>query len=738
MKILNRKGNLLLIIFYITIFLISFLVFNKACEEATSRNVKKRLEETNKQAIELAQDRIQKNLKDKLLIFSENIINSGTLKDNSLKNENIIELIKYFKTENSIPLIGLILNNQSIFLNEENKKVEFDDDVIEEILRESKNIFKFEISEEEYLVVKNTIKDNDNNDIVTIMMYNDGNEDIGLVLPIYSDIGYSFIADSLGNSLIYSSVSSAKVSVENLFDVIRSFSENNLEDVNKMKLDMMENNTGIIEYEKNESEMILYYSPIGDEDLYLFSIIPKDIIENNLDEFKLLNLIAILIIGLDVFIVFIFFTFVEKYKSKKFEKTLSLDIITNGNSYTKFQKEFQKIYDSNEKNIIYISLDIDNFKVVNTVLGKETGDYVLKKIYQILQFHIEDNGCYCRKNADEFLAYYRYKDFEDIEYIIKSISKSIRYTKLPKNYILIPSIGICYISKDMTIEDVAINANIARKKSKNKINEFYSYFENNNLNELVYDKNILDDMNNAIKNKEFRLVYQPKFNAKTKQIVGAEALIRWRKQDKTIVFPNDFIPIAEKTGFITFIDSYVFKEVCEKQAEWIKKGYNIVPISINVSREKLKNQNFLYEYLKIVGELGLEKEYVQLEITEGDTYSCDNVKTNIIDLIKNAGFKVLIDDFGVGYSSLTMLKNIKADFLKLDRSFIIDESNSGKLMIEYISKIAKIFNYRIVAEGVETEEQYNFLKDNCDEIQGYYFSKPLEEEEFIDKYLNNL
>lgn len=192
------------------------------------------------------------------------------------------------------------MNNQSIFLNEENKKVEFDNGVIEEILRESKNIFKFEISEEEYLVVKNTIKDNDNNDIVTIMMYNDGNEDIGLVLPIYSDIGYFFIADNLGNSLIYSSVSAAKVSVENLFDVIRSFSE------------------------------------------------------NNLDEFKLLNLIAILIIGLDVFIVFIFFTFVEKYKSKNFEKTLSLDIITNGNSYTKFQKEFQKIYNSNEKNIIYI------------------------------------------------------------------------------------------------------------------------------------------------------------------------------------------------------------------------------------------------------------------------------------------------------------------------------------------------------------------------------------------------
>ncbi|MDO5793302.1 MAG: EAL domain-containing protein [Turicibacter sp.] len=244
-------------------------------------------------------------------------------------------------------------------------------------------------------------------------------------------------------------------------------------------------------------------------------------------------------------------------------------------------------------------------------------------------------------------------------------------------------------------------------------------------------------MNNAIKNKEFRIVYQPKFDAKTKKVIGAEALIRWVKSDNSMVYPDQFIPIAEKTGFITFIDSYVFREVCEKQVEWSQKGYNIVPISLNVSREKLKDQHFLYEYLKIIGEAGLKKEYIQLEITEGDTYSYDHVQSNIVDLIKDSGFKVLIDDFGVGYSSLTMLKKIKADFLKLDRSFIVDESNEGKAMVNYISKIARIFNYRIIAEGVETQEQYDYVKEYCDEIQGYYFSKPLEEEEFVNKYLKS-
>ena len=224
----------------------------------------------------------------------------------------------------------------------------------------------------------------------------------------------------------------------------------------------------------------------------------------------------------------------------------------------------------------------------------------------------------------------------------------------------------------------------------------------------------------------------------TKKVVGAEALIRWTKPDNTTVYPNEFIPVAEKTGFITFIDSYVFKLVCENQAKWLKDGYNIVPISVNISREKLKDESFIYEYLKIIGNYGLSKEYVELEITEGDTYSYDNVKSNIVDKIKEVGFKVLIDDFGVGYSSLNMLKDIGADVLKLDRSFVIDESSKGQSMLKHIINIAKIFDYKVVAEGVETEKQYNFLKEDCDEIQGYYFSKPVEEEEFVEKYLKNL
>ena len=230
-----------------------------------------------------------------------------------------------------------------------------------------------------------------------------------------------------------------------------------------------------------------------------------------------------------------------------------------------------------------MAIDLDNFKIVNTVLGTKCGDEILKKIYKILEFHIGDNGCYCRKIADEFLAYYEYKDSEDVEHIVNSICESIRHIRLPKSHILVPSVGICYMNnKYISMENLEINAIIAKNKSKNKINEFYSYFEDDNLNEMVDNKNILDDMNKALINKEFRLVYQPKFDAKTQKIVGAEALIRWTKEDNTTIYPNQFIPIAEETGFITFIDSYVFRKVCKNQAEWIKKGYDVVPISVNI------------------------------------------------------------------------------------------------------------------------------------------------------------
>ena len=738
MKVLNKKELLISIAFCIFVFLISFFTLNNFVTNAMNESSEEQLLKANKQNIELGKVKIETVLDNKLDIFIENLLESGAVGSNNIDDEKIIELITYFRKENFIQIMGVIVDNKEIFLNENNERITIDQKTIYAILAEERNIFKYSINGEDYLVIKNTINNYDEHNITTVYLHKDKSINKDLHIPVYTESGYSYVVNDNGNGIFYSTKDMSEIRLGNILDTILSFSEENLDEVNKFKLDMLNKKSGIIKYEGPDEKRWMAYSPMEYEDLYLCTVIPEHIVDDNVDEIENLNSISIIVIIVDIVLIFGFLKFVEIDRRKKVNKILNLDPITNGNSYKKFNEELEKIYKKKETKAIYMAIDLDNFKIVNTVLGKECGDHVLKKIYEILEFHIGNNGCYCRKDADEFLAYYEYKDYEDVEYIVNTICESIRHITLPQNHILVPSVGICYMNKDIPIENLEVNAIIAKKKSKNKINEFYSYFKDNNLYEMIDNKSILDDMNRAIINKEFRLVYQPKFDAKTQKVVGAEALIRWTKPDNSTVFPNEFIPIAEKTGFITFIDSYVFKLLCEKQAKWMEKGYDIVPISVNISREKLKDENFIYEYLKIIGNTGIEKEYVQLEITEGDTYSYDNVKNNIVDVIKDAGFKVLIDDFGVGYSSLTMLKDTNADVLKLDRSFVIDESSSGKSMLKHIIKIAKIFNYKVVAEGVETEAQYNFLKEDCDEIQGYYFSKPLEEEEFIDKYLSNL
>ena len=739
MKVLNKKELLISIAFCIFVFLISFFTLNNFVTNAMNESNEEQLLKANKQNIELGKVKIETVLDNKLDIFIENLLESGAVGSNNIDDEKIIELITHFRKENFIQIMGVIVDNKEIFLNENNERITIDQKTIYAILAEERSIFKYSINGEDYLVIKNTINNYDEHNITTVYLHKDKSINKDLHIPVYTESGYSYVVNDNGNGIFYSTKDMSEIRLDNVLETILSFSEENSDEVNKFKLDMLNKKSGIIKYDGLSGKIWMAYSPMGYEDLYLCTVIPEHIVDDNVDEIENLNSISNKVIIVDIILIFGFLKFVEIDRRKKVNKILNLDPITNGNSYKKFNEELKKIYKKKEAKAIYMAIDLDNFKLVNTVLGKECGDQVLKKIYEILEFHIGNNGCYCRKEADEFLAYYEYQNDEDVEYIVNTICESIRHIILPQNHILVPSIGICYMNnKDRPVESLEVNAIIAKKKSKHKINVFYSYFKDSNLYEMIDNKSILDDMNRAIINKEFRLVYQPKFDAKTQKVVGAEALIRWTKPDNSTVYPNEFIPIAEKTGFITFIDSYVFKLVCEKQAKWMEKGYDIVPISVNISREKLKDENFIYEYLKIIGNSGIEKEYVQLEITEGDTYSYENVNTNIVDVIKDAGFNVSIDDFGVGYSSLTMLKDIHGDVLKLDRSFVIDESSSGKSMLKYIIKIAKIFNYKVVAEGVETEAQYNFLKEDCDEIQGYYFSKPLEEEEFIDKYLNNL
>ncbi len=249
-------------------------------------------------------------------------------------------------------------------------------------------------------------------------------------------------------------------------------------------------------------------------------------------------------------------------------------------------------------------------------------------------------------------------------------------------------------------------------------------------------------MHKALDHEEFKVFLQPKCNVNTGKIKGAEALVRWIESNGNMVFPNEFIPLFEQNGFIVELDKYMLKGVCSILRSYIDRGIECLPISVNFSRLHIQNPNFVKEIADIVISHGVETKYIDIELTESTVMENGNQLRTLLKDLHKAGFLVSIDDFGSGYSSLGMLKNFKVDTLKLDRSFFVDfeeedEYGRGNLVVESVVKLAGKLNMYTVAEGIEDQEQLEFLQRiNCDAAQGYYFSKPVPLVQFDKMYLN--
>ena len=296
---------------------------------------------------------------------------------------------------------------------------------------------------------------------------------------------------------------------------------------------------------------------------------------------------------------------------------------------------------------------------------------------------------------------------------------------LNSDYVLVPSIGIYTFTKlNESVDNLKNKAIIAWKNVKNENYTYYGIFNDKILNTMIENKRLLDKLIKAVENDKLEINYQPKYGCMSKKIVGAEALIRFIDNNGQMVAPNVFIPIAEESGFITIIDNYVFKKVFADINKLKEKNIKMVPISINLSRKKLEERNFIKDFLKIIKENGISSNDIEIEITEGTILSNNKLIKNSVNKLKKLGFNILVDDFGTGYSSISTLKDLDIDEIKIDKSFINDNSEKGRKILEYVFNLAMAIKVKTTAEGVETKEQYDMLKKlNCNTIQGYYFSK---------------
>lgn len=425
------------------------------------------------------------------------------------------------------------------------------------------------------------------------------------------------------------------------------------------------------------------------------------------------------------------FSDISREKSRELERYAYIDPVTGGDNYVYFK---QKLEEKTQKGYI-VSMDIHSFKVVNSICGTTKGDEILREIWRCIQQNIGENDLAAHINADHYIIFYEGADkaavSEHLELLTIQLGKRSMELNVPQQ---LPYFGISAWEPDNKIEQIYNEANIARHEIKSRKDINHAFFSQEDASRILQEKQMEDAFEASIRNHRFEVWYQPKYNPDTERLVGAEALVRWRKTDGTLVPPGVFIPLFERNGMIRYLDEYVFRMVCTQQKEWLEQGRTVIPISVNLSRASLYFQNVVERYQRIADEVGIEPAYVPIEITETAALDDKSIR-QLADHFYEAGFPLHIDDFGAGYSSFATLNIMHFDTLKLDKSLIDYIGNyGGDRLLEHTIALAKELGMHVTAEGVENANQVAFLqKLNCDSIQGFYYSKPLPLREFAEK-----
>ncbi len=448
------------------------------------------------------------------------------------------------------------------------------------------------------------------------------------------------------------------------------------------------------------------------------------------------NIIVLFLLSFTSCVILYFFNSAHK-KREAILKAINFDELTGLSSMYYFNKQVQSQLDTAAENEFeIISLDVDHFNLISKLYGYNVSRDIIIGMANGLKNAYKNSraSVLCRINAECFVIFYKAGTAEKIETICnKYILPEIRKV-LGERFFLSFSVGVCTItSPGESIFMHMDRANIARLKGKSLHKHTYHYFDDSM--QRLYEKQtrIVSRMEQAIRDKEFYLQYQPKVDLKTLKVHGAEALVRWLPSDGTNIYPDEFIPIFESNGFIETLDLYVFESVCQLLTKHIDKMYFPV-ISVNLSTYTLKNPHTPIHLKILLQKYQISPKHIELEITESALIDDASLLLDQVESLKQLGFTVSLDDFGSGVSTLNRLASINVDTVKLDKLFLHFNINDkkGSIVVENVIRLSKELNMQVVCEGVEIVEQAIWLKQmHCDLVQGYYFDKPLPEDVFL-------
>ncbi|PFG09665.1 MULTISPECIES: putative bifunctional diguanylate cyclase/phosphodiesterase [unclassified Marinobacter] len=389
--------------------------------------------------------------------------------------------------------------------------------------------------------------------------------------------------------------------------------------------------------------------------------------------------------------------------------------------------------------IALMYMDLDNFKHINDSLGHAVGDELLKSIAKRLQACVRHSDTVCRQGGDEFVVLLN--EVADARDAVVTAEKIIEAMGLPhlvsgSQLNVTFSIGISlYPDNGEDLETVARKADAAMYQAKEKGRNTYRIFIQEMEVRALARQSMEQKLHRALEQSAFVLHYQPKVNLKTGSVTGVEALIRIREPDNQLVYPVHFISIAEDCGLILPIGRWVLHEACRQTQAWLQAGFDIGQIAVNVSAREFHSQDFFSGVISVLNETGLDPRHLELEITESGLMEDTEQVLAVLDALKKLGVRIAIDDFGTGYSSLSYLARFPLDTLKIDQSFVHDLDDASRdtenAIISAVIAMGGSLKHRVVAEGIETKQQLDFLQSkHCTEGQGYYFSRPVAAKEF--------
>ncbi len=555
-------------------------------------------------------------------------------------------------------------------------------------------------------------------------------------VPMFNGEGYTYLINSEGD--VVTGYRNQDFEMTNLIENLKKFPNNEvaLEELSNI---LKQNQEGSL-YINNNGYRYNCFFPLNINDWWLVTGVPENVLETRVSDIT--NIMKIVSGGIvsGALVMLIWFIYVQKKNETILKKIAYVDPFTKLYNKAYMQDNFlNNIKQVENKKSALVIYNIRKFKIINEIYGEYVGDKLIKQMAHILNANI--NSKYeiaIRDHSDEFSVLYFYKTREELEERIKTVIKQTEVMQVNNNDIQITlSVGIYEINDlDTSFERACSYAKMVKNKNKDGVDDFSYYSEELKKIELE-EKNLRDDIQDGIIKKQFKSWLQPKYDAVTGKIIGAEALARWYKEDGRVLTPYHFIEFSEKSGLIQEIDRLVLEDVCKKISQWREEGMECIPISVNLSRAYLNNANSIYHVKKILDKYKIPSDYIQLEVTESAMVDSEEELGRTIETMHELGFKVLLDDFGVGYSSLISINNMQFDILKIDKSFVDTiGTNKGEHIVKYTITLAKSLGMKTIAEGVETKEQYDFLKEQeCDIIQGYYFSKPLSGDDFKEKML---